>query len=128
APRTELILETLHGMLRGSPLQAHGQADFAGAAWQQLSVDAKLGDDVLHADTDQHNRDVLHWQLDAPNLGQAWPDAAGSLHSHGSLETGAHLTLADIQLDAKKVAWHAWAADDLQLSAKAGSDGNGVAV
>lgn len=128
APRTELILESLHGMLRGSPLQAHGQAEFTGAAWQQLTLDAKLGDDVLHADTDQRNRDVLHWQLDAPNLGQAWPDASGELHSHGSLETGAHLTLADIQLDAKKVAWHGWAADDLQLSARAGSDGNGVAV
>jgi translocation and assembly module TamB len=128
APRTEVILESLRGLVRGSPLDAHGQVSFAGAAWQQLSLDAKLGDDVLHADTDQRDRDVLHWRLDAPSLGQAWPDASGELHSHGSLEAGSHLTLMDIDVDAKQVAWHGWAADSLQLSAKAGSDGNGVAV
>ncbi|HEX4299292.1 MAG TPA: translocation/assembly module TamB domain-containing protein [Gammaproteobacteria bacterium] len=128
APRTEVILESLHGALRGSPLDAHGEVSFAGAAWQQLTLDAKLGDDVLHADTDQRNRDVLHWRLDAPNLAQAWPDASGELRSHGSLETGSHLTLMDIDLDARQVAWHGWAADGLQLSAKAGSDGKGVAV
>jgi translocation and assembly module TamB len=127
-PRTEVILESLHGTVRGSPLDAHGEASFAGSAWQQLSLDAQLGDDVLHADTDQRDRDVLHWRVDAPNLGQAWPDASGALHSHGSLEAGSHLTLMDIDLDAKQVAWHGWAADSLQLSAKAGSDGNGVAV
>ena len=126
--RTELILESLHGTLRGNPLDAQGHADFTGTAWRQLTLDAKLGDNTLHADTDQRGPDVLHWQLDAPNLAQAWPDAAGQLHSHGSLETGSHLTLVDVDMDAEHFGWHGWAADSLQLSAKAGRDGNGVAV
>ncbi len=128
APHTQVILESARGTLRGSALDAHGQAIFLGQAWQQLSLDAKLGDDTLHADTDQRDHDVLHWQLDAPDLAQAWPDASGELHSHGSLEIGSHLALADIEVDAKRLAWHGWAADSLQLAAHADRDGKGTAV
>ncbi|HEY4128549.1 MAG TPA: translocation/assembly module TamB domain-containing protein [Gammaproteobacteria bacterium] len=127
-PHSQVILESATGTLRGSPLDAHGQAIFIGRAWQQLDLDAKLGDDTLHVDTDQGDRDVLHWQLDAPNLAQAWPDASGDLHSHGSLEAGSHLALMDIDVEATHLAWRAWAADSLQIVARAGSDGNGTAV
>ena len=126
-PRTQVILETLHGTLRGSALDAHGDVSFSGAQWQELSLDAKLGEDVLHVDTDVRGRNKLHWRLDAPSLAQAWPDAAGELHSHGTLESGSHTTLLDFALDGKQLAWRRWAADSLHFALRAGSDGDGKA-
>lgn len=126
-PHTEIILETLHGMLRGNPLDAHGDVAFSGTQWQELTLDAKLGEDVLHVDTDTRGDNKLHWQLDAPSLASAWPDASGELHSHGTLEAGSHTTLLDLALDGKQLAWHRWAADSLHFALKAGTGSNGTA-
>jgi translocation and assembly module TamB len=127
APSTQVILETLHGMLRGNPLDAHGDVAFSGAQWQELTLDAKLGEAVLHVDTGTRGQNKLHWQFDAPSLAQAWPDASGELHSHGTLETGAHTTLLDLALDGKQLAWHRWAADSLHFAMNAGADSGGTA-
>ncbi|HEY3644472.1 MAG TPA: translocation/assembly module TamB domain-containing protein [Gammaproteobacteria bacterium] len=126
-PQTQVILETLHGSLRGNPLDAKGEVSFSGAQWQELALDAKLGEDTLHVDTDTRGNNKLHWRLDAPTLAQAWPDAAGELHSHGTLESGNHTTLLDFALDGKQLAWHRWAADSLHFALQAGSDGEGKA-
>ena len=127
APRTQVILETLHGTLRGNALEARGDATFTGMQWQALALDAKLGEDVLHVDTDSRGQNRLHWQLDAPSLAAAWPDASGELHSHGTLESGNHTTLLDFGLDGRQLAWHRWAADSLHASLHAGVDGAGKA-
>ena len=127
APHTELQLQSLTGTLRGSALDARGHAVFDGAAWQQLMLDAKLGDDALHLDTDSGAGNKLHWRIDAPSLAEAWPDAEGSLHSQGALEAGSHLSLLDLKLDLSKFAWHNYQADALHLSAHAGADSHGEA-
>lgn len=126
-PRTEIILETLQGTLRGNPLDAHGEVAFSGAQWQELSLDAKLGEDVLHVDTDTRGRNKLHWQLDAPSLATAWPDASGELHSRGTLEAGDPTTLLDLALDGKQLAWHRWAADNLHFALHSGAGSDGTA-
>ena len=126
-PRTRLILETLHGTLRGNPLDAHGDVSFDGTQWQALTLDARLGEDALHVDTDTRGRNQLHWRLDAPDLAQAWPDASGELHSHGTLESGSHTTLLDLGLDGKQLAWHRWAADSLHFAMHADGQGDGKA-
>lgn len=126
-PHTQIILETVRGTLRGSALDAHGDVAFTGTQWQELTLDAKLGDDTLHVDTDTRGHNRLHWQLDAPSLASAWPDASGELHSRGTLESGEHITLLDLGLDGKQLAWHRWAADSLHFALKAGADSSGTA-
>ena len=127
APHTEVQLQSLAGALRGSAVAAHGHAVFDGAAWKQMLLDAKLGDDTLHLDTDSGSGDKLRWQVDAPSLAQAWPDAEGSLHSQGTLEAGSHLSLLDLQLDLRQFAWHRYQADALHLAARAGDGSHGEA-
>ena len=125
APHTEVQLQSLTGTLRGSDLDAQGHAVFDGTAWQQVMLDAKLGDDTLHLDTDSETGGKLHWQVSAPSLAEAWPDAEGSLQSQGVLEAGSHLSLLDMQLDLDKFAWRNYQADTLHLSARAGDDSHG---
>ncbi|HSN18750.1 MAG TPA: translocation/assembly module TamB domain-containing protein [Gammaproteobacteria bacterium] len=126
-PHTEVQLQSLAGTLRGSELTAQGHAVFDGADWDQVLLDAKLGDDTLHLDSDSAPGGKLRWQIDAPSLAQAWPDAEGSLHSQGTLDAGAHLSLLDLKLDLSRFAWHRYQADLLHVSAHAGRDSHGEA-
>ena len=127
APHTEVQLQSLSGTLRGSDLDAHGHAVFDGAAWQQVMLDAKLGDDTLHLDSDAETGSKLHWKVDAPSLAEAWPDAEGSLQSQGALEAGSHISLLDMTLDLKQFAWTHYQADALHFAAHAGDSSHGEA-
>ena len=127
APHTEVQLQSLTGTLRGKALDAHGLAVFDGTAWRQLQLDAKLGDDTARLDADVGTGAKLHWQVDAPDLAQAWPGMQGTLHSQGAVEAGNRLTLLDLTLDLEHFAWERYQADTLRLSAHADTDPNGAA-
>ncbi|HEX2668723.1 MAG TPA: translocation/assembly module TamB domain-containing protein [Gammaproteobacteria bacterium] len=126
-PRTQIKLQTLKGTLRGSPLLAGGNAAFTGGDWQQVELDARLGDDALHLDGDNAGT-RLNWRVDAPDLAQAWPDASGALHSQGQLDAGRHYTLLQADLDLTRFAWHRWQAEGLHFSTRASGDAGGGAL
>lgn len=101
-----LKLDSLQGTLRDKPVTAAGELRLLGRRLQQLSADAALGDNHLHLAADERAGYALQWRLDAADLGQAWPDAGGALHTQGTLDAGRGDLRLQFTLDGKDLVWH----------------------
>lgn len=113
----DLRLESLRGVLRDKPLSATGHLHALGKQVEMLSADAALGDNRLHLDADQVGGEKLAWRLDAGDLSQVWPDAAGTLHTQGQLQADSHATLLQFVLDGQALVWQHYRAGTLHAEA-----------
>jgi translocation and assembly module TamB len=85
-PYGRVDLTDLGGNLRGNPVDGRVRLELAGARYRLPRLDLRSGSARLTA-TGAFTADAgnLDWRLDAPNLGEALPDAGGSLLAQGNL-------------------------------------------
>lgn len=85
-PYGRVDLTDLGGNLRGNPVAGRVHLELAGEHYRLPRLDLRSGSARLTA-SGAFTKDAgnLDWQLDAPNLGEALPDAGGSVLAKGNL-------------------------------------------
>jgi translocation and assembly module TamB len=86
APYGQVDLLDLDGNLRGNPVAGRVRLEFAGERYRLPRLDLRSGTArVTAAGTFTKDAGNLDWRLEAPNLGQALPDAGGAVTAEGNL-------------------------------------------
>ena len=85
-PYGQVDLLDLDGNLRGNPVAGRVHLEFAGERYRLPRLDLRSGTArVTAAGTFTKDAGNLDWRLEAPNLGQALPDAGGAVTAEGNL-------------------------------------------
>ncbi|HEX9942924.1 MAG TPA: translocation/assembly module TamB domain-containing protein [Thermoanaerobaculia bacterium] len=86
APYGRVDLTDFGGNLRGNPVAGRVQLELAGDRYHLPGLDVRSGSARLTAaGAFTKSAGNLDWRLEAPNLGEALPDAGGSLTAQGNL-------------------------------------------
>ncbi len=93
----------LAGTLRGYPVSLHGQLD-----WQDNGLDIKQlnfssGTAKVHVRGRLARQWDLHWQIDATDLAELYPEASGEFNASGSLQGSAEAPLISSRFNAKSL-------------------------
>ncbi len=116
----ELRLDRLEGVLRGVPFTARGRLGLPGGDLRLDAIEVRSGSARLDATGTLGETWDLRWSLDAPDLSQALPGAAGSLVSRGSLRGARERPDADLEVRARDLAWSGHAVRGLEARLQAG--------
>lgn len=85
-PYGQVDLLDLDGNLRGNPVAGRVRLELAGERYRLPRLDLRSGTArVTAAGTFTKDAGNLDWRLEAPNLGQALPDAGGAVTAEGNL-------------------------------------------
>lgn len=96
-------IQQLTGTLRDYPVNLHGQLDWHnnGLDIQQLSFSS--GTAQVHARGRLAEQWDLHWQIDAADLAELYPEASGQFNASGSLQGPAEAPLIRSRFRAKSL-------------------------
>lgn len=96
-------IRQLTGTLRGYPVSLRGQLD-----WQNNGLDIKQlnfssGTAKVHAEGRLAKQWDLHWQIDATDLAELYPEASGEFNASGSLQGSSEAPLIRSRFRAKSL-------------------------
>ncbi len=84
-PQLEATLEVLRGQLRGYPLAGNAHFALEGESYRLERLRLASGSAELAASGQLDERWNARWRLQAPRLGELWPELQGSLSSSGRI-------------------------------------------
>lgn len=106
----------LEGDLRGVNLQGSGTLDFDGKKLHSDALHLVFGANQMQVQGELGDAFNLHWNINAPMLGQIDNSLQGSVISKGQLRGNLQQPQLDIEAALQKFSWGDYAVDKLQLS------------
>jgi translocation and assembly module TamB len=95
----------LAGSVRTRSLHVTGDLTAAGEQYTLQGFSLSAGQAKLTASGSVNQRWALAWQLTAPNLGEALPDASGQVTASGRLSGARQQPMIGMQISARDFAW-----------------------
>jgi len=125
-PYGRVDLTDFDGNLRGNPVAGRVHLELAGDRYRLPRLDLRSGSARLAA-SGSFTKDVgnLDWRLEAPNLGEALPDAGGSLMAQGNLAGPWRAPRIRAQANGQSIVFQTYNTATLALTADVDLAGNG---
>lgn len=125
-PYGTVDLTDLDGSLRGNPVAGRIHLELVGDRYRLPRLDLRSGSArVTAAGTFSEDAGNLDWQLDAPNLGEALPDAGGSLLARGNVSGPWKAPRVQAQATGEALVYQTYNAQELALVADVDLSRNG---
>jgi translocation and assembly module TamB len=119
-PRGVVVLRSVEGTMRGSPVRGAGRIDLLGDAYRVPALELAWGDTRLEAAGSIGEAIDLRFSLRAPDLSRLLPELAGSLEAQGKV-TGARQSPALLaEIEGARIVMGELAADALAATARVG--------
>jgi translocation and assembly module TamB len=125
-PYGRVSLTELDGQLRGNPVAGRVHLELLGDRYRLPRLDLRSGSARLTA-AGAFSKDAgdLEWQLAAPNLGEALPDAGGGLQARGHLAGPWKSPRVQAQATGNALVFRTYSVQDLTLAADVDLSRNG---
>jgi translocation and assembly module TamB len=125
-PYGRVSLTELDGQLRGNPVAGRVHLELQGNRYRLPRLDLRSGSARLTA-AGAFSKDAgdLDWQLAAPNLGEALPDAGGGLQARGHLAGPWKSPRVQAQATGNALVFRTYSVQDLTLNADVDLSRNG---
>jgi translocation and assembly module TamB len=125
-PFGRVSLTGLDGQLRGNPVAGRVHLELRGNRYRLPRLDLRSGSArVTAAGSFTKDAGDLDWQLAAPNLGEALPDAGGGLQARGHLAGPWKTPRVQAQATGNALVFRTYSVQDLSLAADVDLSRNG---
>lgn len=126
APYGRVDLTDLGGNLRGNPVAGRVHLELAGNRYRLPRLDLRSGSArVTAAGSFTKDAGNLDWRLEAPNLGEALPDAGGSVVAQGNLAGPWKAPRVRARADGQQIVFRTYNVNTVALAADVDLASNG---
>jgi translocation and assembly module TamB len=126
SPYGRVELTDLNGNLRGNPVAGTVRLELAGNRYRLPRLDLRSGTArVTAAGAFTKDAANLDWRLEAPNLGEALPDAGGSVTAQGNLAGPWKAPRVRAQGNGRSIVFGTYTTETAALTADVDTAGNG---